>query len=158
MHQKRHPYQGQLFGRRGVPIRGGLLWLCPVPSRSLFSGCWGIPSRRDPLWVCRLFFFVCFFFFHRTFGGRLLWRKQRIGLKFCTTILMDMLQLEVKNIFGVLIFHWVMFFLVVLLYTSMRRNKSWLSFESNCNSTIYFRGGLLLYSQKSYIARHAVCI
>ncbi len=72
-----------------------------------WASCWGIPSRRDPLWVCRLTFFF-FFSSAAMFCAHLLWRKQRIGLKFCITILMDMLQVEVKNIFGALIFHWVM--------------------------------------------------
>ena len=41
---------------------------------------WGISSRWDPLWVCRLFF--CYFSFAGMFCAHLLWRKQRIGLKF----------------------------------------------------------------------------
>ncbi len=51
------------------------------------------------------FFFCCclFFVFFSSAGmfcAHLLWKKQRIGLKFSRTILMGMLQIEVKYGFG----------------------------------------------------------
>ncbi len=96
-----------------------------MPPNPSYQGYWGIPSRRDPLWVCRLFFFsalghpvptaspmglttLFLFFFRHTFSmfdGHVLWRKQRIGLKFCRTILMDMLQVEVKTGLAEVIFN-----------------------------------------------------
>ncbi len=59
------------------------------------------PPTGCPMGLSTFFFFVAFFFFRHTFcsfGGHLLKRKNRIGLKFCRTILMHMLQVEVKNV------------------------------------------------------------
>ena len=87
----------------------------------VFMVYWGIPSPDGiPYGLADFFFLPPFFFFRRTFGGHLWWSQQRIGLKFCRTILMDSLQVQLKNGLAEVIFHWVIW--VKLLKKAFRKS------------------------------------